>query len=240
MAKIVYRQFHNKFKSGIIPFTFTDEKYNGKKVQWCHTDTPENLDKNPHKDNWANTDITYTFNKQGFRTYDLVSLFKQPVNIALGCSHTLGVGMPVDSIWPTLIEKATGVPTLNLGIGGGSTDCVSRILMNVSSLYAVQTVFIAWPELTRFEKYFLDSILNLSSVNASIEDVWNMNDSQSSQRFYKNQEIVYVLSKLHNFSVKEVDAIDIIAKYRPAQRARDGIHPGAEAHKEFAETLLGL
>jgi hypothetical protein len=139
-----------------------------------------------------------------------------------------------------LIEKATGVTTLNLGIGGGSTDCVSRILMNVSSLYAVQTVFIAWPELTRFEKYFPHSIHNMQSHSASAEDVWYMSDAQSSQRFYKNQAIVRGLSKLHNFSVKEVDATDIITKYGPDQRARDGIHPGFDAHKKFTETLLGL
>jgi hypothetical protein len=240
MSGIAYRTYHNEFESGIIPRTSSKDAYGGQKVQWCHTDTPENLNKNPHKDDWKNTDVTYTFNKQGFRTYDLVSLFKQPVNIALGCSHTLGVGMPIDSIWPTLIEKATGVTTLNLGIGGGSTDCVSRILMNVSSLYDVQTVFIAWPDLTRFEKYFPLSIQNTQSTNASAEDVWNMNDSQSSQRFYKNQAIVYMLSKMHNFLVKEVDANDIISKYRPDQRARDGMHPGFDAHKEFAETLLRL
>ena len=238
MTGVAYKIYRNEFESGIIPRTSSQKVYGGKTVQWCHTDTPENLNKNPHRNDWENADVTYTFNKQGFRTYDLVSLFKQPVNIALGCSHTLGVGMPADSIWPALIEKDTGIPTLNLGIGGGSTDCVSRILMNVSSLYTVRTVFIAWPELTRFEKYFPHSISNMQSHDAGAEDVWNMSDSQSSQRFYKNQAIVYMLSKMHNFLVKEVDATDIIIKYRPHQQARDGMHPGFDAHKKFAEMFL--
>lgn len=240
MTGIAYKRFYNQFGFGIIPHTSSKDAYGGQTVQWCNTDTPENLNKNSYKDDWKNTDITYIFNEQGFRTYDLVSLVKQPVHIALGCSHTLGVGMPADSIWPTLIEKSTGVTTLNLGIGGGSTDCVSRILLNVSSLYDVQTVFIAWPDLARFEKYFPNSIHNMQSHSAGTEDVWNMSDAQSSQRFYKNQAIVHVLSKMHNFLVKEVDANDIISKYRPDQRARDGMHPGFEAHKEFAETLLRL
>ena len=231
----------NYFKMGVLPFCSTVGTYGNKQVEWCHTDTPENFNKNPFKDQWKDVKIIYNFNPQGFRTYDLTRLLEQKINIAIGCSHTLGIGLPADQIWPYMVEQATGIPTLNLGVGGGSSDTVARILTNVVSLYSVQTVYVLWPEESRFERFWHNEypITNVTAQNAMVEYAWHMEYAESAERYYKNQTIVHMLSKLHNFSVKEVWSNRFLIEFtRLNNRARDGLHMGPEIQKMIAKTFL--
>jgi hypothetical protein len=229
-------------------------------VFWYPSDDEENFNKNPNKKQWENIDISYQFNSQGFRTYDLPSLIGQKVDIALGCSLTLGIGLPVEVIWPTLIEKESKFPMLNLGQGGGSSDTVARILTNVCSLYDIQTVYILWPDASRFEIYNNDSNLKadplVSFMHAQVADIkhmGHMNTEMSIQRFYKNQSIVHTLAKLYNFKVSEHFyaigrefqkllniSLSHLGLYHLADedRARDGIHPGPKQHQLIARNFI--
>lgn len=48
--------------------------------------------------------------------------------VCLGCSFTYGVGIPSYMTWPSVLEKHTGIKTLNLGVPGGSIQTSYRIL----------------------------------------------------------------------------------------------------------------
>ena len=140
----------NYFESGVMPFSWHPKNQTR---LWSGTDSPEGLVKNPNKDFWNNVAISYKYNPQGFRTHNLADYLGQTVDIALGCSFTEGVAMPVEHIWPSLIEQTTGITMLNMGLGGGATDTVARILTNIAPLFKINNAYILWPKIDRFEIY---------------------------------------------------------------------------------------
>lgn len=225
----------NYWASGIVPVIRGTNLVSN--ASWCHTDNVENFNKNPNKDKWKDIDITYKFNKQQFRTHDLPSLFGQKVDVALGCSFTLGVGLADHMTWPASIEKQSKFPMLNLGVGGGSTDTVARVLTNIGPLYDIQTVYILWPQLGRFERYTSLGTIECMVPNrdsVKIEYVWNMEATAANQRFFKNQSIVHNLAKLHRFSVIETFADNVLV----LDWARDGVHPGPRTNALIANKFM--
>lgn len=55
----------------------------------------------PHSER-PNENYNYVFNSDGLRT---VELSTRPNVITMGCSVTYGLGLPVDKIWPSLLEE---------------------------------------------------------------------------------------------------------------------------------------
>jgi hypothetical protein len=229
----------NHWKIGQLPYSWN---LKNKTVHWIHTDNIDNFNKHPRKDLWDNINIEYQYNPQGFRTYDLTRLYNQKINIALGCSLTEGIGLPATQSWPSIIEQLTEFPMLNLGIGSGSTDTVARILTNVCSLYDIQTVYIFWPSVCRFET--INKQLNIKPMLphlATAEHTWYMDANISKNRFYKNQSIVQNLSKIYNFKIIEQavdthkDPFNFAAP--GSDLARDGQHLGIQNQKLIAITF---
>ena len=66
-------------------------------------------------------------------------------NIALGCSHTYGVGVEKDEAWPSLLGL------VNYGVPGCSTDLIVRTLPKILEKEQPDIVYILWPDWTRFE-----------------------------------------------------------------------------------------
>jgi hypothetical protein len=209
-------------------------------VTWSGTDTLENFKNNPDK-KYSIEDVSYKYNKHGFRTKNLEEYVGKKVNIALGCSFTEGVGLPEHEVWPSLVEQATDLPMINLGLGGAATDTVARILTNVADMFDVQTVYILWPPYARFE-YFecSEGLLVMSAGEATVEHVWNLDEFNSLQRYYKNKFIVDTVAKLHGFTVvsQSWDQFDLIFREQPLTHARDGKHPGAPSQKIIADRFL--
>jgi hypothetical protein len=199
---------------------------------WCGTDQPSSKDPN-----WS-FPITYNFNSQGFRTHDFDIALTQKVNVALGCSHTLGIGLPTEMTWPSQIEKQTSMPTLNLGLGGGSSDTVARILTNISGLFNLATVYILWPVKHRFEYYSNDGINAILPGNSELEYAWYMDEQNSLERFTKNKSIVHHLQKLYQFDLKEIHMGDPWPI--PGDLARDRAHNGIKSNLNLANLFLTM
>jgi hypothetical protein len=209
-------------------------------VKWIDTDTEENFKKKPNP-RYETVKVEYVFNDYGFRTKNLEEFRDKKVNIALGCSFTAGVGLAESEAWPSLIEQESDIPMLNLGIGGGATDSVARILTNVAPLFDIQNVYILWPEAARFEFYHSHNILTKIPTGCDIEHIWNLDEPNSNQRLFKNYAIVRALSKLHGFKLKEFNVHDvrkIIETMSLTQLARDNAHWGHKVHQVLA-TIIG-
>ena len=79
-------------------------------LQWSGSDHADSLYNNSQKDAWNNIDISYQYNAQGYRTKDLISMYDKKVDIALGCSLTEGIGLPIGGTWPSLVEESRDYP----------------------------------------------------------------------------------------------------------------------------------
>ena len=115
-----------------IPYQFNFQYRNSIQL-WSGTDSRVNFLKNlddPEKNQllkllkWDTCEITYQYNSHGFRCTEFDD---RPCGIALGCSFTQGVGLPVTTTWPYLLSQLCGIHVWNLGSGGASIDTVFRI-----------------------------------------------------------------------------------------------------------------
>lgn len=223
----------NYFELGTIPYSWNPKNT---VLKWSGWDNPDTLQKHPKKEFWSNVDISYVYNPQGFRTYDLEQYRGQTVDVALGCSFTEGIAMPASDIWTTLIEQHTKIPMLNLGLGGGSTDTVTRILTNIAPLFKINNAYILWPKMERFEQYFNDRIQPILPMACDNEHIWNFDPSQSTNRFHHNQNVVRLLSDKFKFNVIERDIAEFY--YNQVDTGRDNTHFGYETNKNVAESFL--
>ena len=255
----------NHWNTGQLPYSWAPKNIT---LKWSGMDHLESYNKNPKKDDWVDVDITYKYNPQGFRCADLNDFLGKQVNIALGCSFTEGVGLPVECAWPSLVEQHSKYPVLNLGLGGGAPDTVARILTNISGLFDIQTVYILWPPSHRLEHYMLinenhklitrkdykqgepvtpenaiHKIETLYPMDSNPEHVWAMSDEMNEQRLYRNQTIVKLLSKNFGFSLIELTINDVITQLRSCKFenldfARDGQHWGIATQNGIAKIML--
>ena len=65
--------------------------------------------------------------------------------IALGCSHTYGIGVEKHEAWPALLGA------VNYGVPGASSDLIVRTLPDILEKEQPDTVYILWPDWSRFE-----------------------------------------------------------------------------------------
>jgi hypothetical protein len=103
-------------------------------LEWLPTDSEENykrLIQNPeHREYFARQGwdqpgaITYRFNQYGYRADEFDS---GPYMIALGCSYTVGIGLPDSATWARLTATELGLKCANLAWGGYSADTCYRL-----------------------------------------------------------------------------------------------------------------
>lgn len=77
----------------------------------------------------------------------------QGTTLALGCSHTYGWAVEAQDTW------AYKLGAVNHGVFGVSSDYVARMLPELARLYGTKTLYVLWPDWSRFEyekdgKYF--------------------------------------------------------------------------------------
>jgi len=208
---------------------------------WMCDDNEKNFAANPRV-KWQGVDIQYKYNSDGFRTHEFSDFLNKQVNIALGCSHTEGLGLPIEHVWPSLIEKKLNTPLLNLGLGGGSSDTVARILTNISGLFQIQKVFILWPEKHRFECYDEENnkVYAVGPWSNKEDYFWNMSKANSLQRLARNQTIVNLLSKQYKFETVELLFEDVLKIITNDDPARDSKHYGMTPNIQISEWFISL
>lgn len=224
----------NFWKPNTIPYSWCEKNVTKK---WYGNDNLQSLLSNPEAAKWKNIQIEYKLNSHGFRTYELDSLLGKSIDVALGCSFTKGIGIPENTRWSSIVENVRPYPMLNLGIGGGSTDTVARILTNISGLYNIQAVFILWPLAERFELYNQLGVDWIIPTSAKTQHMWNMEDDQAINRLQKNQNIVYMLKDMHKFQLVEMQLRDMLTSV-PTDTARDGLHFGITANQILFDKFI--
>lgn len=233
--------------------------YAEKILRWMPTDTKENFERlmqDPahrayfEKQGWLEPDaITYQINQEGFRCEDFVE--DQPCMVALGCSYTMGIGLPLQDLWATKVGAALGLRVYNLAWGGNSIDTCFRLARYWIPQLRPQVVMMLAPPRARIELSTIEGTCPPTEVfiPGSLSNLLK-NDDMFLKHWFGNEENHYLNQE------KNMIAIESIARQNGAQYsvaeadrdasrsrdivgyARDYMHTGPAGHKMIAELLL--
>jgi len=97
-------------------------------------------------------------------------LEKKAKIVTLGCSHTLGYGLPEHHAWPRQIETITGKTVNNLGIAGSTIQLQTRIFMDYLRHFDKPSIVLAnFPSTSRPELKSSDNGKTKNSDNPERE-----------------------------------------------------------------------
>lgn len=167
-------------------------------------------------------------NPQSIRT-----LITDSESVAFGCSHTWGVGVEANETWAHLLGA------VNHGIGGCSADFIVRTAPATLSQYRSTTVYVLWPDWTRFEyqqdnRYFqsLPTDKNRIYFMEHHTDSWCLENFQKKVAQFKNFCVD------NNIKLIDMTLYDLIPYIDHADRwplSKLGHHYAPSWHKQVAD-----
>ena len=153
--------------------------------------------------------------------------------LAFGCSHTYGIGVEVDEAWPSLLAA------MNFGVPGCSADLISRILPTVVNDSRPYTIFILWPDWTRFEIFqnnkwqqSLPSDKDRINFMASHDEQWLKNN------FAEQVQKVRNYCDINSLKLVDMTLYDLIPHIDHADHwplSKFGHHYGPQWHQWVAD-----
>jgi hypothetical protein len=106
----------------------------GKTLDWHASDHHVTYDENYlhkkhllEKGGWIDREIEYKFNQYGFRCDGFSKYHNRNPILFLGCSHTVGVGLPIEQTFPYILSKKLNLHYYNLGVSGSSNKTMFRL-----------------------------------------------------------------------------------------------------------------
>ena len=115
--------------------------------------------------------IEYSFNNYGFRTPDDFNDTDEG-NVFIGCSHTMGVGHPLENTWSYKLNKHIGGKFWNLSQGGCGSQTDYRLLFAWKDTLKIKNIFhytVPWP---RFEFFNEDGFIHLNHHKKKYRENW--------------------------------------------------------------------
>lgn len=233
----------------------------GQCLEWLPTDTKESFERlcqDPaHRAYFESKDwhkpgtITYNINSQGFRCEEFVE--SNSYLVALGCSFTVGVGLPLETIWPELMGQELGLKVANLAWGGNSADTCYRLAEYwipklqpklVTMLAPPQDrieVLLDVPSSGQFRHVPVDVYLPgaLDSNAGDFLKHWFINEHNGWINQRKNIRAIKQLCAELNIPCIVLRALDFMNRSREEiGYARDAMHGGEIAHRRIADRML--
>ncbi len=229
----------------------------GHTLEWMPTDTKERfedlINRSPHREYFQSKGwdqpgaITYKINQYGFRCREFELGSKSLV--ALGCSYTQGIGLPVETLWPELVGKALSLDVYNLAWGGTSADTCFMLARYWLPVLRPQLVVMAAPPVDRIDVVrgsgppLVQTIMGNTTEGEFGNDPylkhWFANDRNAELNNIKNKLAVQALCNNLGIACLTYDAHEYFARSREeVEYARDHMHAGPRGHKMFAERIL--
>lgn len=231
-------------------------------LDWLPTDTEESfhrLMQDPeHRQYFAEQGwdkpgaITYKMNSYGFRCEEFTG---GPYLLALGCSFTLGTGLPIQDTWSSLVGQALGLKVANISWGGNSADTCFRMAEYWVPELKPDLVIMLTPPVHRFELLLeFESIKHLQPLpvetfmptgpselfkDDNYIKHWFLNNENSRLNKLKNELAVKQICVENNVPCMIFDAIEAFGKPREELGyARDHMHAGSIGHRMLAERMI--
>lgn len=230
------------------------------KQLWLSMDTKELYAKNNsietqrqllEKYGWTENSFDYVFNSHGFRSDEFVEDNNSVV--FLGCSFTLGIGLPYQNTFAKIVADNLKLSCYNLGLGAGSHDSCFRFAYYWLEKLKPKIVCMYEPPRDRTEVFadntlfqFYPSVLFNSKM--SEYKTKNMLDTRFYYKIWladTNNNILNVEKNIHaienicrNLNIKFIKTKNTGKNF--IDYARDLVHPGIETNREIADTFLNL
>lgn len=192
-------------------------------------------------------EISYKLNSLGHRSKEIEELDLDNYILTIGCSHTEGVGMPLEKTYSYLLSKKLKCDYYNLAIGGTGMDVV---LHNLTIWFLTvpkppKAVIIQWPDITRTLTGTAPDILRprgLWENNKAYEAFVNLAINID---FFKAKKVlahalIQSMIKVPTvyFGIHRVLPFNEDTIVEPiVDHARDLVHPGVKSHELFAESI---
>ena len=198
--------------------------------------------KNPGINDWV--ELSYKINSHGFRCEEMPTEKKPRSIIAIGCSNTFGIGMPVGQIWPTLVGNTLRQRPYNLGIPSGSLDSAFRVLLAWLPKIRPSHVFLLEPPGVRYETHTKTFKLVSSSIHHP-EPVWLRFEHEDEWELHREKTMRAIKSLCDQFdtpliSMQLDDSVGLgcATLLGSVDSARDLMHPGRNMHTYIAMNML--
>ena len=198
---------------------------------------------------WDKPDgISYHFNNQGFRAQSIDDNF-DPQNdnlVALGCSFTMGIGLPYKDLWPTRLAQVLNLKACNFGQGGGSSDRCFRLAEYWVPHLKPKLVVLLNPPRGRMEVVINqdtrepEGIMPMDDHPDAFVKKWMSVDENQRLNNLKNSLAIEAMCNRLGIPFLPYEADTWMSRSREeAEYARDYFHAGPEGHKSFTERILG-
>jgi hypothetical protein len=248
--------------NSILPPAHFGQELANQELEWLPTDTKENYKKliqDPvHAKYFAELgwdqpgSITYRLNSHGFRADEFDS---GPYMVALGCSYTVGTGLPDQVTWPRQVATQMGLTCANLAWGGNSADTCYRlaeywvpklrpdyVCMLVPPLHRVEVLLDTEALLTPqfpVEVFMPQSPSLLFSSDDQYLKHWFLNDENAKINQRKNVLAIRQLCANLNIPCTVYRAEDHMSWSREEiGYARDYMHGGPKIHNALAKKFV--
>lgn len=234
-----------------------DNVLSNKTLLWSGTDSEERWQKNLHYnkdkftlDYYTKNPITYVNNNYGYRTpYD----FKEgdEVNIFLGCSHTYGIGVHLESSWPYIVNNEVGGNLANLALGGMGIENQLRHLLKWIKFFKIKNVFHLQPIYAREEFLYDSDIIDylVSHPDSRVDrhfktDFLRYTLSTNPYLLRKYLTVISTIELLsirNNFNYFYSSKLDMKREIKTSKiDSRDFSHPQPHIHAQLAERFLTM
>jgi hypothetical protein len=206
-----------------------------------HYDNLKKYSKVKGKYDWDDKAIIYKFNSHGFRCDEFSS---EDSIMFLGCSNTMGMGLPLEDTWAYNVAKNLNLKSVNLGIVGTGPDTAFRLANHYIPQIKPKIVVYLDPPPGRFslvsdKKQIHDftvfrSELLIDPMFKEYYKHWLSNEENITLNSLKHKLAILGLCKDYNAKFiyienKELNFIDF---------ARDLLHPGINSNLELSKLVL--
>ncbi len=230
------RTVKNKF---LLTDAFSSEHFSG-------TDTKTEYEKNlviqPRDWYYRNNPVKYTLNSWGYRTKEFEKIDWGNSIVLFGDSHVFGVGVDDKDTISSQLESMTGIPVVNMGVGGTS---MCYALNNSSILrdgYSTpRAVVYIW---TNYDRTTFYRKKNLTSCGPWNVEYFPYMKEWSSDKYHAVTNALFI-SKISKWLWKDTRHVE--ASYfkdtakllkchyiEPMDKARDVLHAGKGTHHKAA------
>ena len=209
------------------------------------------------KNGWTKDNVTYTFNKDGFRSEEFTYEPDDSV-LFLGCSLTTGIGVDLESTWTYKVASSLGLRHYNLGVGGGGPDMCFRLAHHWIPRLRPKYVMMLTPYSGRIEIVVDEAIIQLlphslkhlerNGLKEKIEpfyNAWLSHPANTDMNLLKCSLGVKSICDsvgvpLIEIPLDKLYLSDLITSEEGwnATLGRDLMHPGVEWHQAVADKFL--